>query len=134
MLGLDMSDQEAGNAETTAGSLSDVERMMRYDASKKSTLMAYVIWLFSAGLAGHRFYLRRYGSAVLMLLFSVVVIVLIIGAVVSSTLALDEMAEAMFVIAVIVSIVPIIWIFVDLFLIPGIARRYNNDLIDRLQR
>ena len=131
---MDMSNQEASVAETAAGSLPDVARMMRYDASKKSTLMAYVIWLFFAGLAGHRFYLRRYGSAVLMSLFSVVVIVLIIGAVVSSTMALDEMAEAMFVSAVIVAIVPIIWIFVDLFLIPGIARRYNNDLIDRLQR
>ena len=129
-----MSNQEASDAETAAGSLPDVERMMHYDASKKSTLMAYVIWLFFAGLAGHRFYLRRYGSAVLMSLFSVVVIVLIVGALVTSFMALDEMAEAMFVIAIIVSIVPIVWIFVDLFLIPGIARRYNNDLTDRLQR
>ena len=128
-----MSDQDASDAETAAGSLSDVECMMRYDASKKSTLMACVIWFFFAGMAGHRFYLRRYGLAVLMLLFSVVVIVLIIGAVVSSSLQSDDVAEAMFVSAVIVAIVPIIWIFVDLFLIPGIVRRYNNDIIDRLQ-
>jgi TM2 domain-containing membrane protein YozV len=74
-----MSDQEASDAETAAGSQSDVERMMRYDASKKSTLMAYVIWLFFGGLAGHRFYLERYGSAVVLLLFSVVLIVLSIG-------------------------------------------------------
>jgi len=38
------------------------------------------------------------------------------------------------VIAVIVFMIPVIWIFVDLFLIPGIVRRYNNDIIDRLQR
>ena len=128
-----MSVQEASDGKTAVGSLSDVERKMHFEVSKKSTMIAYVIWLFFAGLAGHRFYLRRFGSAVLMLLFSVVVIVLIMGAVVTSSLNLDEMAEAMFVSAVIVSIVPLIWIFVDLFLIPGIARRYNNDLIDRLQ-
>ena len=46
----------------------------------------------------------------------------------------SRVRSLMFVIAIIVSIVPIIWIFVDLFLIPGIARRYNNDLTDRLQR
>jgi TM2 domain-containing membrane protein YozV len=128
-----MSDQEGGGTRTSASGLSEAERMMRYDASKKSTLLAYVIWFFFAAFAGHRFYLRRYQSAVIMLLLWVAGVFLITVALVMGASESGESAGTLMIIAVIVFMVPVIWIFVDLFLIPGIVRRYNNDIIDRLQ-
>jgi TM2 domain-containing membrane protein YozV len=131
-LGMDMSDQEARGAETSVGDLSDAERMLHYDANKKSTFLAFIIWFFFAVLAGHRFYLERYGSAVAMLLIWVVGAVLFIAAVLSSFSNLDEVAEALFVIAIIDFVVLVVWILVDLFLIPGLVRRYNHEIVDRL--
>jgi TM2 domain-containing membrane protein YozV len=46
--------------------------MMRYDANKKSAVVAYVLWFLFGSVGGHRFYLKRIGTAVTMLLIFVV--------------------------------------------------------------
>ena len=41
--------------------------MMRYDANKKSTLLAYILWFFLGLFGVHRMYLGRVGSGIAML-------------------------------------------------------------------
>lgn len=36
------------------------------DKKKKSTAATWLLWIFLGGLGGHRYYLGRYGTAVLM--------------------------------------------------------------------
>lgn len=38
------------------------------DAKKKSTAVTYLLWFFFGGLGGHRYYLGKYGTAILMTL------------------------------------------------------------------
>ena len=45
----------------------DDERLMRYDAAKRSTLMAYLLWFFLGLFGVHRFYLGKFGSGFAML-------------------------------------------------------------------
>ena len=40
----------------------DTERLMRYDAAKRSALLAYLLWFFLGWFGLHRFYLGRIGS------------------------------------------------------------------------
>lgn len=71
----------------------------------KSMAIAYILWLFLGGLGAHRFYLGRTGSAIAQLVLTIIGIVLSL---------------------VLVGFVPLIvvgiWLFVDLFLIPGMVR------------
>ena len=100
-----------------AGLPLDTELMMRYDASKKSALLAYVLWFFLGWFGVHRLYLGRVTSGLLMLVLAGIswllhfVLVGFLGYLI---------------------IIP--WWVVDAFLIPGITRDYNNRLIDRLRR
>ena len=91
------------------------QAVMRYDANKKSVGVAYVLWFFFAGVGAHRFYLKRTASAVIMLAIFLVSIPLC------------------FVLIGYIGLVIIgIWAVVDAFLIPGMARDYNNQLITQL--
>ena len=45
----------------------DTDRMMRYDANKKSALLAYILWFFLGLFGLHRMYLGRVGSGIAML-------------------------------------------------------------------
>ncbi|HXC75087.1 MAG TPA: TM2 domain-containing protein [Sphingomicrobium sp.] len=83
---------------------------MIYDANRKSTGVAYLLWFFLGGFGAHRFYLGQTGTAVTQLLL------LLLGWI------------PMFVGWIALGI----WLFVDLFLIPGIAREQNLRLADRL--
>ena len=49
----------------------DAMKMMMYDANKKSAGIAYVLWFLIGGLGGHRFYAGKTGSAVAILLLSI---------------------------------------------------------------
>jgi hypothetical protein len=69
-----------------------------------STAVAYILLLFLGLLGAHRFYLHKTGTAVAMLLLTLT----ILGIVVS-----------------------FIWAFVDLFLIPGMAREERERLRER---
>ena len=94
---------------------SDVARLMQYDAAKKSTGIAYLLWFFLGGLGVHRFYLGQTGSGVAMAIISIISwITVFIG------IGLVGLA------------VIGIWWFVDAFLIPGIATRVNQELATRL--
>ncbi|MCK8787473.1 TM2 domain-containing protein [Roseomonas sp. NAR14] len=83
----------------------DVQRMMLYDATKKSVGVAFALWFFLCFLGGHRFYVGRTGTAVLMALLSLTVVGLAVTAV---------------------------WSLIDAFLIPGWIRDYNLRLIGTL--
>jgi len=83
---------------------------MIYDANRKSTGVAYLLWFFLGWFGAHRFYLGQTGTAVTQLLL------LLLGWI------------PMFVGWIALGI----WLFVDLFLIPGIAREQNLRLADRL--
>lgn len=73
--------------------------------SPKNILVAYLLWFFLGQLGVHRFYLGRIGSGVAQLLLCVVGYVLMLA------LGLG-----------LIFLIPLwIWLFVDIFLIPGMA-------------
>ncbi|MEK0082385.1 TM2 domain-containing protein [Benzoatithermus flavus] len=95
----------------------DAERMMRYDANRKSVLVAYVLWFFLGWFGLHRIYLGRIGSGIAMLVLhglSWLTHFILIGFLGFGILGL--------------------WWLIDALLIPGMARVYNNRLIDELAR
>ncbi|MCO6419395.1 TM2 domain-containing protein [Siccirubricoccus sp. KC 17139] len=77
-------------------------QMMHYDNNKKSVGIAFALWFFLSLFGGHRFYLGRTGTAIVMLLLTCTVF----GIVISS-----------------------IWALIDAFLIPGMVRAHNDRLI-----
>jgi TM2 domain-containing membrane protein YozV len=88
---------------------------MLYDANKKSTGVAYLLWLFLGCLGGHRFYAGKTGSAVAQLLLSLAGWLLIfIG------------------IGLLPLIVVGVWVLIDAFLIPGWVRNTNTKLATAL--
>jgi len=78
---------------------------------KKQTAVAYVLWFFLGLTGAHRFYLglKAEGAMQLGLLVSGVLFVLIGGALLLMVLVL--------------------WLLLDAFLIPGMVREHNVDLI-----
>jgi TM2 domain-containing membrane protein YozV len=110
-----VSQEGASVPEYTLHPSADARAIMRYDANKKSVGIAYLLWFFFGALGAHRFYLRRTGSAVAMLLIFLVSLPLTLAAVVFIGLAVVGVCA-----------------FVDLFLIPAIARSFNNQLITEL--
>jgi TM2 domain-containing membrane protein YozV len=92
-----------------------IRSQMMYDANRKSVGVAYLLLIFLGGFGAHRFYLGRSGTAAAQLVLSILGIVLAIVAVGFILLA-----------------VVWIWLFVDLFLVPGIAREENMRLANAL--
>jgi TM2 domain-containing membrane protein YozV len=81
---------------------------MLYDANRKSVGAAYLLWFVVGGFGAHRFYLGATGTAIAQLLLLVLGwIPLFMGWIVLG-----------------------IWLLVDLFLIPSIARDANTRLAD----
>ena len=88
--------------------MNNAQRLMMYDANKKSALVAYLLWFFLGWAGAHRFYLGKIGSAIAILfltLISVPLMYVLIGFVTWAIVA--------------------IWLLIDAFLIPGIIRDYN---------
>ena len=96
-------------------STSDVTTMMAYDANKKSVGVSYLIWFFLGMFGVHRFYLSTPVAGILILLFSIL-----------GFLTLFTGVGAVFL------LISGIWCLLDAFLIPGIVRRYNNNLVTKL--
>jgi TM2 domain-containing membrane protein YozV len=92
-------------------------RIMRFEAARKSVLVAYLLWFFLGWLGLHRFYLGYMLSGVLMLVLWVV------GTVLSVVL-----------IGYVILVVPVLWWVVDALLIPGMARASNNEIIAEIER
>jgi TM2 domain-containing membrane protein YozV len=87
----------------------DSERAMRYDADKKSALIAYLLWFFLGLFGVHRFYLGRVGTGLGMLVLhgiSWVLAFILIGYLGFAVLGL--------------------WWLIDALLIRGWTRSYNN--------
>ena len=74
----------------------------RVSNEAKSTGAAYLLWFFTGGLGGHRFYLGRVGSGLFMLILFVV-----------------GWATIFFGIGAIPLIIVGLWALIDAFLIPG---------------
>ncbi|MDB5376418.1 MAG: hypothetical protein JWR00_864 [Rubritepida sp.] len=95
----------------------DMVARMRYDAASRSVVAAYLIWFFLGYGGLHRMYLGRWISALIMLaLFSVSMLLTIV-----------------FIGYVGLGVIGIWWLL-DALLIPGMAQRYNDRLIDRIAR
>jgi len=86
--------------------------MMLYDANKRSAGIAYLLWFFVGFLGGHRFYLKRNGTAATLLILT---LLLVIG------IGAFGLAFAG------------LWLLVDVFLIPGMTQEYNDNLIGTLR-
>lgn len=92
------------------------ELELRYEANKKSAVVAYLLWFFLGGLGAHRFYLgdKRYGGVMLGLtLLGILTLFIFVGALLILAVA--------------------VWCLVDAFKIPDMVSAHNNDLIDRLE-
>ncbi|MEN2977101.1 TM2 domain-containing protein [Tistrella bauzanensis] len=89
--------------------------MMRYDNEKKSLLIAYLLWFFLGVFGVHRMYLGAWVSGLLMLALNGV----------STLLAVVFIGYIGFILL-------FLWLLLDLFLIPVIVRRRNEELIRRL--
>lgn len=90
--------------------------MMEYDARKKSTVLAYLAWLFLGGLGVHRFYLGRARSGGIQLALTVIGLLLtVVG------------------IGPLLWIVVGVWLLIDMFLIPGMVSDCNVALARSLQ-
>ena len=90
-------------------------QQMMYDANRKSAGVAYLLWFFLGATGAHRFYLGQTGTAVaqlLLFIFGWLTIWVGVGLVLLLPLG--------------------IWVLVDAFLIPSIAREQNMRLADRL--
>ncbi len=95
----------------------DNQTMMRYNANKKSALLGYVLWFFVGFFGVHRMYLGRVGSGIAMLVLhglSWLTYYILVGFLGFGILGL--------------------WWLIDALLIPGMARSYNNRLVDQLSR
>lgn len=81
----------------------------------KSTGAAYLLWFFLGGFGGHRFYLGRTGSAVAMLLLTLIgAVTLIVG------------------VGIVILLGTGVWILVDAFLIPGMVQQQKDDVRQQL--
>jgi TM2 domain-containing membrane protein YozV len=111
-----MSSVQPSSGPQSAGAIQrDTRAMMRYDANKRSAGIAYLLWFFFGCFGAHRFYLKQTGTAVAMLVITIL------------SIALTFVVIGLFGLAAIG-----IWVLVDAFLIPGLTRKYNNQLISEI--
>lgn len=90
----------------------------------RSMLLAYVMWWFGAFVAAHRFYLGAYRSAFALLgLFWGG---LLIAGMMSKKSTLWIGGIAVPPPGVAMMLIAILWVVVDVFLIPGLTRRYRE--------
>lgn len=76
-----------------------------YDRPPKDIVIAYVLWFFLGSIGIHRFYTGRVGSGIAMMLLNVV-----------------GWITVWFVVGFVFFFVLGIWLFIDIFLIPGMCR------------
>ena len=80
----------------------DVKHLLQYQDEKKSLAVTYLLWGFVGTFGGHRFYLGKKGTAVVMLVFTLTIVGIV---------------------------VTFIWWIVDAFLIPDYVRVLNRVIL-----
>ncbi|MBS7791785.1 TM2 domain-containing protein [Roseococcus sp. SDR] len=95
----------------------DTLTRLRYDADKRSALVAYLIWFFLGYGGVHRMYLGYWVSGLIML----------------ALLAVSALFTLVLIGYAGIGLI-LVWWLVDALLIPGMTRRANHRLIDRLAR
>lgn len=93
-------------------------RLMRFEAAKKSVLVAYLLWFFLGFFGLHRFYLGHVVSGVIL------VLLWLIGSGLVFIPVVGWIAFA----------VPVLWWAIDALLIPGMARKANERIIAEIER
>ncbi|AQS54604.1 TM2 domain-containing protein [Novibacillus thermophilus] len=79
---------------------------------KKSTVIAYLLWFFLGSLGAHRFYVRKFGTAVTILILDL----------------LGWATVWIFGLGLIFLIPVGIWLIIDAFLLHGIVSRLNQQI------
>ena len=95
---------------------SDLKANLRFEANKKSVLVAYLFLVFFGWFGVHRFYAGKTNSAIIMLCIFLFSWPLLAAGLVG---LLGFIALAT-------------WCFVDLFLLHGLITKYNNALVVEL--
>ena len=102
--------------ETVGGLSLDTQAMMAFESQKKSAGVAYLLWFFTGGFGGHRFYLGRAGSAVAQLFLSLLGWPLVIAGGFGFLL-----------------LVPLgVWLLIDLFTLGGMVSDHTAQIMVRL--
>jgi len=99
------------------GLSADTQAMMLFESKKKSTGVAYLLWFFTGGVGGHRFYMGRTKSAIGMIALTLIgwaTLAAFVGAFFLGALG--------------------IWLIVDAFMMPGWVADHNNGLMVRLNK
>ena len=100
----------------SSGLSADTQALMAFEAGKKSAVVAYLLWFFTGGIGGHRFYAGRTGSAVAQLVLA------ILGWTTVWMLGFG-----------LLFLIPLgVWVLIDVFLLGGIISQYNAALMARL--
>lgn len=119
----------------------DPRAVAAYDSGKKSTLLAYVLWLLLGGLAAHRWYAGARRSAFVMTLMFLgpiaylsqdrtVLAALEQAQQFGTALSLDLNGPPA--IALMVLTAASLWWLIDLFRVPSLIRRANRRLAERM--
>lgn len=95
----------------------DPQRMMMYEAQKKSAGLAYVFLIFLGWFGVHRFYLGRQGTGITILVLTI----------------LSFLGSFIF-IGIFGYFVVAAWLFVDLFLTAGMVSEHNMKLLASIAR
>src|SRR5215475_8901368 len=89
-------------AGAATGVSADTRVRLMFEANKKDTCVAYVLWFFLGWVGAHNFYLGRTAIGVVQLILTLSIV-------------------GLFII--------VFWHLVDAFLIPGAVRRENNRML-----
>lgn len=133
------------------------EGQIRYDADKKSKLVAYLLWFFLGAFGAHRFYAKRVLTGFIQLLMWLGGAALMVVATMPAWDTIQRSAEAeaagtpdpalqqaaaeamanifqspMYLAGLALFAIFAIWWLVDAFLIPGWIRRHNEALLASL--
>lgn len=101
---------------------------LEYDASKKSVLVGYLLWLFAAPLSIHRFYVHKWVSGFLQMLTGISALILFIPA----SMSIFIPGAGAFGLFMILPFIWWAWWFFDAILIVRWVRKYNQRLVQQL--
>ncbi len=140
--------------EQAKGVSHDTKALLTFEARKKSAVVAYILWFILGWLGKHRFYLNKIGTAKVMLglfLITLFTILFKFGVwVLLDFVASSASNFSTFVIFWLEALLLInenviyigaasflalgIWLIADLFLIPGMVEKRNNELLQEITR